>query len=104
MNRTEHLLSVAAEECAEVAQRISKAMRFGLSEVQPGQEHSNAERIIFEYHDLMAVVEMLQDSGALPKYYSVSKIMAKTAKVEHYLKFSAKCGTLTQSDIYGGSR
>jgi hypothetical protein len=35
MNPTEHLLSCLAEECAEVAQRASKSLRFGLSEVQP---------------------------------------------------------------------
>lgn len=28
MNRSEHLLSCLAEECAEVAQRVSKALRF----------------------------------------------------------------------------
>lgn len=101
MTRTEHLLSILAEECAEVAQRTTKAMRFGLTEIQPGQEQSNAERIMAEYHDLMAVVEMLQDAGELPKFYSVSKIMAKQAKVEHYLKFSDNCGTVDRKAKHG---
>lgn len=45
MKRHEHLLSILAEECCEVGQRVSKALRFGLDEVQPGQDLSNAERI-----------------------------------------------------------
>jgi hypothetical protein len=94
LNRTEHLLTIAAEECAEVAQRIAKALRFGLHEIQPGQTLTNAQRIMAEYHDLQAVIEMLQDDGSLPKKYSLAQIMAKMAKVEHYLKLSAECGTL----------
>ncbi len=35
MNRRDHLLDILAEECAEVAIRVSKALRFGLDEV-PG--------------------------------------------------------------------
>jgi len=34
MNRMEHLLAVLAEECAEVAQRCSKAQRFGMHQKQ----------------------------------------------------------------------
>lgn len=59
MNRTEHLLWVLAEECAEVAQRASKAARFGLDEVQPGQALTNEERLWQEMCDLCAVGEML---------------------------------------------
>ena len=29
MTREEHLLTIVAEECAEVAQRATKALRFG---------------------------------------------------------------------------
>lgn len=94
MNRTEHLLSILAEECAEVAQRATKAQRFGLSEIQPGQELTNAERIMQEVHDLYGIVEMLQYEGGLPGEYDNAAVMAKIAKVEHYLKFSAECGTL----------
>jgi hypothetical protein len=37
MTRDEHLMTIAMEECAEVAQRVSKAVRFGMEEIQPGQ-------------------------------------------------------------------
>ena len=37
MNRQQHLMIRAMEECCELGQRISKALVFGLHEVQPGQ-------------------------------------------------------------------
>lgn len=94
MNRVEHLLWVLAEECNEVAQRASKAARFGLQEVQPGQGLSNAERIMGEYADLQAAVEMLIEEGALPEGDLRRQIDMKKAKVEKFLLYSAECGTL----------
>jgi NTP pyrophosphatase (non-canonical NTP hydrolase) len=94
MTRTEHLLWIVAEECAEVAQRVSKAARFGLKEVQPGQPLSNAERIVQEFDDLLAVVVMLKDEGCLPASGGKAALLAKKAKVEKFLRYSAECGTL----------
>lgn len=94
MTRTEHLLTILAEECAEVAQRTSKALRFGLGEIQPGQSLTNADRIFEEYIDLMAVYHMLYDDGHLPSVVMVSeqRFAAKEEKVEKYLAFSAARG------------
>lgn len=99
MTRTDHLLWILAEECAEVAQRASKAARFGLQEIQPGQEFTNAQRILHEYADLLTAVQMLEIEGAL--YVSPEDINlrmeAKQAKVEKFLKYSKECGTLDSS-------
>ncbi len=95
MNRTEHLLSCLAEECAEVAQRVSKALRFGLDEVQPGQDFTNAQRIGQEFHDLLAVVEMLEDEGALDRPTDTHAIERKKAKVLSFMEYAEQCGTLT---------
>lgn len=94
MNRTEHLLWVLAEECAEVAQRASKAARFGLNEVQPGQPHTNAERIVYEYADLVATMELLGDAAGLTVDDLEALKSAKKAKIEKYLVYSRQCGTL----------
>ncbi len=97
MNRAEHLLSILAEECCEVGQCCSKALRFGPDETQPGDMRSNADRILEEYHDLQATVAMLQDDGVLPVVPNgvvVERILAKREKVERYLRYSAECGTL----------
>lgn len=94
MNTSEHLLTVVAEECAEVAQRVSKALRFSLGEIQAGQSLTNAERIIQEYDDLRGAVLMCQDEGILP-YSDLCRINAKRSKIKCYLKYSSAVGALT---------
>ena len=101
MTRTDHLLWILAEECMEVAQRISKAARFGLYEIQPGQLLSNEQRIVYEYHDLQAVLEMLVADGRLPSILEKNypdvwarSVKAKKEKIEKFLKYSKECGTL----------
>ena len=96
MNRTEHLLMILAEECAEVAQRVSKALRFGLDEVQPGQQLTNEQRIWGEMNDLAGVGEMLIAARGAGGFCR-DAVEAKKAKVERYLSYSAECGTLGDS-------
>lgn len=90
MKREEHLLTIAMEECNEVAQRLSKALRFGLAEVQPGQGFDNGYRIGIEYNDLVAVLRLL---GL--EFHDPRMIAAKQEKVEHFLRYAETCGTLT---------
>ena len=86
MNRTDHLLWILAEECAEVAQRASKAARFSLKEAQPDQPYTNAERIMHEYTDLMAAIEMLIDEGHLKFPGDIfQRVEKKKAQVEKFL-------------------
>lgn len=102
MTRTEHLLTILAEECAEVAQRASKALRFGLAEVEPGQELTNAQRIMGEMNDLIAVYMLIAGPVVSPtsplfvgsegEWWKAHA--AKQAKVERFLAYSAECGTL----------
>jgi hypothetical protein len=98
MNRTEHLLTILAEECCEVAQRATKALRFGLDEVQPDQTESNAERMLAEYCDLIAMMEMLEMEGLLSRFgpgKTAILIRDKKAKVEKFIAYSARLGVLT---------
>ena len=89
MNRIEHLLTILAEECAEVAKETSKAIRFGMNEVMPGQPLTNRERVLKELQDLWAAVEMLDlqqvDREAIDR---------KKEKVLKYMEYSRQCGTL----------
>lgn len=93
MNRNEHLLIHVGEECAEVAQRCSKALRFGLNEVQRDQPDNNQKRILQELNDLIAVVEMLFDCP-IEDVINRSEVVAKKEKVEKYLRYSGEVGTL----------
>ncbi len=101
MTDDEHLLQITTEECAEIAKecnemsiRLSKALRFGLTEVQPDQESSNAERIMIEFDDLCAVVQLCQERGVLPSS-SPTRIAAKKAKVAKYMNYAKEQGTIT---------
>jgi NTP pyrophosphatase (non-canonical NTP hydrolase) len=95
MNRTEHLLSCLSEECAEVAQRVSKALRFGLDEVQPGQAQSNRHRIVDELADLLAVAIILADEGVIPRFPLDDRMVSnKQEKIERFMAISRAQGVL----------
>lgn len=96
MNRREHLLTISVEECGEVAQRLTKLLRFGPDEVQP-DEHANPEkltnreRVLREYADLVGVLEM---AGFSVDELDGAWIDAKKSKVAKYLEYSKAQGTL----------
>jgi NTP pyrophosphatase (non-canonical NTP hydrolase) len=85
MNETEHLLTILSEECAEVAQRASKAVRFGLLEIQPGQQEDNTRRLERELADLMAVAELLglriRDEDKAAKLEKLKKFMGYSREI-----------------------
>lgn len=102
MNRREHLMTTTAEEAMEVGHRVTKAMRFGMSEVQPGQRLTNAERVVDEFHDLFVMMEMLREEGHIPLHLqfipSTEKTIAKREKVNRLMAtISAEQGTLDGS-------
>lgn len=102
MNKTEYLLACLAEECGEVAQRATKALRFGLDEVQPYQEKTNRQRIKDELIDLITVWDMLcddqMDETMVIKYQAPSAdfdaMEAKRQKIKKYMGYAKQCGTL----------
>lgn len=94
MTKTEMLLTILAEECVETAQRVSKAIRFTLDEVQPEQELTNAERIIYEFNDIVTMMEILAEEGVFDIVIDRKAIEKKKLKVEKYLNYSLKLGTI----------
>lgn len=98
MNRAEYLLVQAGSEGNEVAHRASKALHFGLQEVQPGKDMTNAQRLAQEYVDLVAVMEMLEEEGLIriPTGAELaSMVAAKKAKVEKFIRYAAEeCKTV----------
>jgi len=111
MNREEHLLTILGEECSELHQELCKALRFGIYE-QRDLPTSNAQRIFKEFNDLMAMVDMVNESAVSTSfktsqvtlgvrglmYRDESLIEKKKEKVEKYLKYSLELGTLTKDN------
>jgi len=91
MNREQLLLTVVGEECSEVQQRCSKAIRFGMKEIQRDQPLNNSERILLEFNDLVATIELLY---GIPIYMLIDKDQteAKKEKIEKYINYSAELG------------
>lgn len=94
MTRQEHLLVILAEECAEVAHRCSKALRFGLDDVAPGQALTSGEQIRKELMHLLVVAGYLNDEG-LDLSHDQDVSNAKIDAVELWLEHSRRQGTLT---------
>lgn len=96
-SENEYYLLRMAEECCEVGQRALKALAFGIDEVQPGQPHDNAARIVDEFHDLFAVAAILQERGVIKDITpSHDRIEAKRAKIEKFMAISVAQGTLVR--------
>lgn len=105
MKRAEHLLTIAVEEAVEIAHRGCKILRFGPTEVQPGQSLNNSERFMEEFVQLSAVVGMLNEEGVLAapaqqKGDLEIQLMVddKKTRIERYLAYSEECGTLERSE------
>lgn len=96
MTRQEHLLVLISEECAEVSQRACKALRFGLQEIQPDQELTNYHRMMYEFADLLSVMDMLHEAstGHVSEDAIHVQIQNKRIQVEKFLLYSKECGTL----------
>lgn len=97
MNNREYLLTCLAEECMEVAQRATKAIRFGLQEIQPGQPHTNAERLTLELNDLWGVLAALRQSRIYQPVFDTDLQDAKVEKLNKFMEYSRQLGCLNDS-------
>lgn len=95
MTENEHLLLCLAEECDEVGQRVMKALRFGLDEIQPGQPLNNAQRIVEELKDLNAVAQMLWDRDVITRPDpNFQERDAKETKIAKFMEIGRQNGVL----------
>jgi hypothetical protein len=104
MNRQQYLLLCAMEECDELSQRLSKAIRFGLDEIQPGQNENNARRICLELADLMGAFDLITADAVMKPVLEAAFpgdavadqwIKAKKRRIERYYQYSVQQGTVT---------
>lgn len=95
LSKEQYLLSCLSEECAEVVQRVTKILRFGMTNIQQGQSEDNRERLIYEINDIFGVIELLEENGLdLSTIGDHTQIGKKKAKLLKYMKFSEEKGIL----------
>jgi NTP pyrophosphatase (non-canonical NTP hydrolase) len=99
MTDREWTLTTLAEECMELGQRITKALRFGIHEVQEGQELDNLERINQEFNDVLGTAEVLRlqhDLHILVR--DETQVSAKIKKVIKYKQHAIREGVIFDED------
>lgn len=80
------LLTILMEECAEVQQRASKMLRFGVTEVQPGQNQTNSDRLSIEVGDLQHVISRCVDEGLMSANIISQQKLEKRKKLNRFLQ------------------
>lgn len=55
---------------------------------------TNAQRIVYEFNDILAVMEILQEEGVFEKIIDREAIEKKKLKVAKYLKYSIETGAI----------
>jgi hypothetical protein len=96
MTEDEYFMIKVSEECSEVSQRVTKLLRFGSAETQPGQPLTNQERLEDEFADLLAAYQHLVIRGQA-RQPSNSVIGVKMSKITKWLKYSRECGVVTSA-------
>lgn len=103
LNKEQYLLTQLGSEGCEVSHRCSKAIQFGLAEVQDGQTQDNHDRLRDEIMDFVGTLVMLEEAGILSfeGFDESTAIDAKRAKVEKYMEYARKQGTLENDATMG---
>lgn len=94
LSQEQYLLVKVSEECNETGQRAAKCLCFGMDEKQEGQDLYNFQRLIYEFNDIVAVMELLFEK--YPQNNPVDRVMvdAKKDKLRKWMEYSVKQGTL----------
>jgi len=95
--REREILTILIEEAAEIQHRATKALRFGLQEVQPGQNYNNADRLAHEVGDLEEVVKLAEDEGLLQEIAITAGRFSKRKQLEKYMQTARQTGKTTNS-------
>lgn len=86
------VLTVLIEECAEVVQRATKALRFGIEESQPGQQEKNWQRLGYEIGDLQATIGVACHHNIISMDSIMVGIMRKRSRLAKYMQTNPPAG------------
>jgi NTP pyrophosphatase (non-canonical NTP hydrolase) len=86
MDRTQEIMLILQEECAEVSQAISKCFRFVMSDCYPGTNTSNRDRLEEEIGDLLAMIALLEQAGVITEAGLHAAFNGKIEKLKKWSK------------------
>jgi hypothetical protein len=98
LNAVQHLLVCTGEEGAEIAQDVSKCLRFGLDDrnVLNPTGPTNRERLVAELNDLVACANLLAEFGVIPPdWLNADRQIAKMQKVKTFMDYAVSVGALS---------
>lgn len=102
MRNIENLGLTAMEECVELAEALSKTMRFGVDGYVPGTYRTtNGQLVMQEFYHVQAMIEKLQEIGYLPilDESEISHIkQSKLNNVKTYQQISIERGLCDKVD------
>ena len=94
MNKREYLLTCFKEEANEVAQAVSKCIRF--TENHEHQGSSNLDRLRIEITDFMTLMHMVE--AELGVVFDKEPSAGKAARTLMYMEHSKRLGALDESN------
>lgn len=98
MDTYEHVMTTLGEEGNEVAVRVSKVLRFGTDDIEPGQELTAIERLENEIHDFLGALVEVVDRVYINAPTDEAKILAKRVKMLKMLSYARSQGTVIDFD------
>ena len=95
MNETQLLLIHLLEELSEAQKEITKALRFGLDDINPETHEKNAEAIVRELSDIQILLDELYSKNILDKEEQTERQkQRKQKKNEKWIEYSRLKGIL----------
>lgn len=100
MDYKELLLVIMQKEAIGVANQISRCLKFGPNEVQPGKILPNCERVQEKLISLEVVYKMAMDQAIFPEILTGHLAMAKKQKekdIDRMIAYSEECGVIKKN-------
>jgi NTP pyrophosphatase (non-canonical NTP hydrolase) len=83
-------LTLLIEECSEVAQAVTKIIRYGYQVSHPSGEYNNRDQLERELGDVMGIIRLLTENGDVD-YTRVAKYsVEKMRRLPEWLRYTHK--------------
>lgn len=96
LTRTELLLTCVVDECSLLAIRASNTLRFGLDDIYPELEKTNAELLEIAINNLSAALILCREDGFISSMPDYDGINQKRRQIEGQIYYAEHLRNLTK--------